>query len=123
MIQEEDEDFHISTKRWICDNAYNDGDIKVENRCYITSKYIGPTHRDCNINVNSQPEKLWFSSHYVRTRKIQFKKNVKQNAWEECMRFSISNKLSVNFKFFIIYKYWKAKSKSMIKLLIVVWQH
>ena len=47
----DNEDFEDSTKCWICDNAYADGDVKVRDHCHITGKYRGSAHRDCNINV------------------------------------------------------------------------
>ena len=50
MTKEDDEDFENSTKCWISDNAYVDGDAKVRDYCHITGKYTSSTHRDCNIN-------------------------------------------------------------------------
>ena len=47
MTKEDDEFFENSTKCWICDNAYDDGD----NHCDITGKFRGSAHRDCNIKV------------------------------------------------------------------------
>ena len=41
MIKEDHQDFENSTKCWICDNAYVDGDVKVR----------GSAHRQCNIYV------------------------------------------------------------------------
>ena len=37
--------------RWICDNVYVEGDVKVRDHCHITGKYRGSAHRDCNIKV------------------------------------------------------------------------
>ena len=51
MTKEHNEDFEKSTKCWICDNNYIDGDVKVRDHCRITEKHIGSEHRDCNINV------------------------------------------------------------------------
>ena len=51
MTETENEDFENSTKCWICNNAYVDGDVKVRDRCHITGKYRGSAHRNCNINV------------------------------------------------------------------------
>ena len=46
MNKGDDEDFENSTKRWICDNYYVDGDVKVRDHCHITGKYRGSAHRD-----------------------------------------------------------------------------
>ena len=45
------QDFDNSTKCWICNNVYFDGDVKVRDHCHITGKYRGSAHRDCNSNV------------------------------------------------------------------------
>ena len=49
-----------STKCWICDNDYIDGDVKVRDHCHIIGKYRFSAHRvksqsSCRI---SQPKKL-----------------------------------------------------------------
>ena len=41
--------FKNSTKCWICDNVYVDGDVKVRDYSHITGKYRGRACRDCNI--------------------------------------------------------------------------
>ena len=41
MTKEDDEDFENSTKCFIYDNTYVDGDVKVRDHCYITGKYRG----------------------------------------------------------------------------------
>ena len=51
MTKEDSEGFESSTKYWIFDNTYFDGDVKVRDHCHITGKYIGSAYRDCNINV------------------------------------------------------------------------
>ena len=51
MTKKDDEDFENSTKCWVFDNVYVDGDVKVGDRCHITGKYRGSAHRDCNIKV------------------------------------------------------------------------
>ena len=48
MTKKDNEDFENSTKCWICDNAYFDGDVKVRDHCHFTGKYRGFAHRDCN---------------------------------------------------------------------------
>ena len=51
MTKKDNEDLKNSTKCWICDNAYIDGDVEVRGHCHITEKYRGFAHRDSNINV------------------------------------------------------------------------
>ena len=41
MAKENNEDFENSSKCWICDNDYIDGDVKVRDHCHITGKYRG----------------------------------------------------------------------------------
>ena len=41
MTKKDNEDFKNSTKCWIYDNAYVDGDVKVRDHCHITGKYRG----------------------------------------------------------------------------------
>ena len=51
MTEKYDEDFKNSTKCWICDNAYVNGNVKVGDHCHITRKCRGSAHRDCNTKV------------------------------------------------------------------------
>lgn len=51
MTKEDSENGESSTKFWICDNTFVEGDIKVRDHCHVTKKCRGATHRDCNINV------------------------------------------------------------------------
>ena len=49
--KEDNEDFEIYTKCWVCDNAHVNNYVKVRNHCQITEKYRGSAHRDCNVNA------------------------------------------------------------------------
>ena len=51
MTEEDYKNFESSTKFWICDNTFVEGDITVRDHCHVTKKCRGATHRDCNINV------------------------------------------------------------------------
>ena len=51
--KEDDEDFESTNKNWICYNAYVKGEVDIRYHCYITGKYEGSEHRDCNVNVKS----------------------------------------------------------------------
>ena len=39
--KKDDEDFEISTKCWVSDNLYDDGDVKIRDHRHITGKYRG----------------------------------------------------------------------------------
>ena len=41
-----DKEIDNSTKSWVCDYVYADGDVKVRNHCQITGKHKGSAHRD-----------------------------------------------------------------------------
>ena len=51
MTKEDNEDFENSTKCWIYDNDYIEGDVKVRYHCHVTGKYRGSAYRDCNNDV------------------------------------------------------------------------
>ena len=51
MTKKNNEDFKNSTKCWICDYDYVDGNIKVTDHCHVTGKYRDSAHRDCNVKV------------------------------------------------------------------------
>ena len=39
ITKKDNEDFENSTKYWICDNDYIDGDVEVRDHCHIIGKY------------------------------------------------------------------------------------
>ena len=103
MVKEDNKDFENSSKCWICDNGYIDGDVKVRDHCHITGKYRGSAHRDCNINVklNHKIPVVFhnlknYDSHLIMQElgKFNLKINVIPNGLEKYMSFSINNKLS-----------------------------
>ena len=51
MTKEDNENFENATKCWICDNNFNDNDVKIRYHFHITGNYAGSAHRFCNINV------------------------------------------------------------------------
>ena len=51
MANEDNEDFENSTKCWICDNDYIDGDVNVRDHCHMAGKYRGSARSDCNTNL------------------------------------------------------------------------
>lgn len=52
MAKKDDEIFESSTKCWIYNNSLVKSDVKVKDIWYITGKYRGAGHRDCNIKVS-----------------------------------------------------------------------
>ena len=40
-----------SSKCWICEKAYVEGDVKVRDHCHITVKYRDSAHSNCSIKV------------------------------------------------------------------------
>ena len=52
MTKKDEENFENSTKCWICDNVYDDGDVKVRDDCHVTVKYKTSAHRDCSSRLN-----------------------------------------------------------------------
>ena len=109
VTKEDNEDFENSTKYWICDNDYVDGDVKVRDHCHITGKHRVSAHRDCNINVKLNQKirvafynlKNYDSYLLQELGKFNLKINVIPNELEKYMSFSINNKLSFidNFQF------------------------
>ena len=45
------EDFKNSTKFWICDSDYVDGNVKARYHCHIIRKYRGSELKDCNVKL------------------------------------------------------------------------
>ena len=88
ITKKDNEDFDNSTKHWICDNGYFDGDVKgdvkVRDHCHVTGKYSGSAHRDCNVNVKLNHKipvafhNLKYDSHLVvqELGKVNLKINV-----------------------------------------------
>ena len=97
------EDFENSTKCWICDNAYFDGDAKPRDHCHINGKYRVSAHRGFNIKVKLN-HKISVVFHNLNNYDLRLvmqelgRFSVKMypipNGSEKYMSFSINNKLS-----------------------------
>ena len=48
--KEEKERFHKETKCWMCNEEFNDKNVKVRDHCHFTGRYRGAAHDKCNIN-------------------------------------------------------------------------
>ena len=123
MTKNDNEDFKNSSKFWICNNDYIDGDVKGRDHCHITGKYRGSARRDCNINVilNHKIPVLFhnlkiYDSHLVMQEpgKFNLKINAIPNGLEKDMSFSINNKLSFIDRF----QFLSSSLDSLIKNLI-----
>ena len=66
MNKEGNEEFKNSIKCWICDNDYDDNDIKVRNHSHITRKFRSSVHRDCNISFKLN-QKIFVAFHNLKT--------------------------------------------------------
>ena len=51
MTNKDNGDFENSTKCWICDNDYIDGNGKVRDHSHFTGKYRCFAHGDYSINL------------------------------------------------------------------------
>ena len=67
MTKEDDEDFENSTKCWICDNAYVDGDDEVGDHFHMTGKYKGSVYRDYSTNVKLKTHKMSVVFHNLKS--------------------------------------------------------
>ena len=103
MTKNANEDFENSTKFWICDNEYVDGNVKVSDHCHITGKYRVCEHRSCNIKVklNHKFSVVFhnlknYISHLIMQElgKFNFKINVMPNGLEKYISFNINNKVA-----------------------------
>ena len=47
--KEEKEQFDKQTKCWMCNEEFNDKDVKVRDHCHFTGRYLGATHNSCNL--------------------------------------------------------------------------
>ena len=95
MTKYNSENFENSSKCWICDNDYNDGDVKVRDHCHISEKYRGSAKLNHKVPVVFHNLKN-YDSHLIMQEldKFNLKLNVIPNGLEKYMSFSINNKLS-----------------------------
>ena len=47
--KEEKEQFDKQTKCWMCNEEFNDKDVKVRDHCHFTGRYRGAAHNSCNL--------------------------------------------------------------------------
>ena len=52
VTREDYGNFDSSTKCWICDNTFAEGNVKVRGHCQVTGKYSGAAHIDLNTHAS-----------------------------------------------------------------------
>ena len=50
MTKDDEEKFQKADECHICEQKYNEKDVRVRDHCHITGKYRGSAHQDCNLN-------------------------------------------------------------------------
>ena len=100
MTKKDNDDFENTTKCWIYDNDYIDGDVKVRDHWHITGEYRGSAYRDCNINVKLK-HKIVVVFYYLKNYDLHFimqelgkynpEINVRPNRLVKYMSFNINN--------------------------------
>ena len=59
MMTDNDElSFKLEQKCHICEESYEDKDIRVRDHCHITGKYRGSAHQECNLKLRLDPEEI-----------------------------------------------------------------
>ena len=95
MIKKDNEDFENSTNKWICDNDYIDGDIKVRDHDYITEN-IEVLHIKKILKIHVVFDNLKnYDSHLIMQvlGKLNLELNFRSNGLKKYIRFIINNKL------------------------------
>ena len=116
MTKENELDFQNSTRCHICEKEYSNRDnfimhkgkmIKIKNHpvrdhCHITGKYRGSAHKNCNLQLRIDPEKLkipiifhnlkGYDSHFI-IKKLEKNSNISviANNFEKYITFKIDN--------------------------------
>ena len=49
MTKDDEENFQKADRCHICEQKYNEKDVRVRDHCHITGKYRGSAHQDCNL--------------------------------------------------------------------------
>ena len=95
MTEKDVQDFENSTKCWICDNAFVDGDVKVRDR--------GSVYRDSNVKAELKHQipllfhNLKKCDYHLTIQELNIlnlKVNVIPNGLEKYMTLKINNKLA-----------------------------
>ena len=102
VTEEEEHLFQESNNFWICKKFIDNGDEKVRDHCYVTGKFRGSAHWDCNINFKLTKKILTifhnlkgYDSHLIfsELNKFNVKISVIPNRLEKNMAFFLSKNL------------------------------
>ena len=58
MSDDEVEMFKQADVCYICGQQYTDADTRVRDHCYVTGKYRGSAHQDCNLKLRLDPNNV-----------------------------------------------------------------
>ena len=123
------EDFENSTKCWICDNAYVDGDVKVRDHSHVSGKFRGSAHWDCNIKVKLNHKfpivfhylKKYNSHHIMQEQgKFNFEIIVIPNELEKYISFNIDYKLAFIDSFLFLSSSLNSLVKNLGKMILSI---
>ena len=56
MSENDELHFKLMDKCHICGVKYTDKDVRVGDHCYITGKFRGSAHQECNLKQKIEPE-------------------------------------------------------------------
>ena len=125
MPKEDNEDFNIPSKCWICDNDYIDNDVKVTDHSHMIRKCQGSAHRNFNINL-SLDHKInvvfynlkFHDSHIIVHALGQFnlKINITANGLEKYVSLTINNMWRFIGRFQFLSSSWDRKLESLESL-------
>ena len=122
MTRKDNKGFKNSTKCWIYDNEYVDGDVEV--RDHIT------THKKCNIKVklnHETPVVIYnlkkYDSHLIMQELSRFSLTIIAipHRLEKYLSFNINNKLSFIDSFQFLSFSFDSLVKIWVKIILSVW--
>ena len=58
MTDDDELSFKLEDKCHICGEKYTGKNVRVRDHCHITGKYRGSAHRECNLKLRIDPDKL-----------------------------------------------------------------
>ena len=77
--------FKLMDKCHICNKKYTDKDVHIRDHCYITGKFRGSAHQECNLKLRIKPEDIkipvifhnlrGYDSHFIMQQIGQIAKN------------------------------------------------
>ena len=130
MNKGDNPNFKNSIKCRICDNDYVDNVVDVRDHCYITGKYRGSPHRDCNINfkLNHKNPVVFhnlknYDSYLIMQElaKLNLKINFIPYGLEKYKSFTFNNKLRFIDRFQLLSYFLDSLVSIWFKSLIITY--